>query len=93
MAEENTGKLSGGTFSVTGMKATMSVHGPMTPDNPFYANIGRVASEWSHLEHTLDLIVWDLCDQQPRLTACITAQIMGVGGRCKAILSLGAPRT
>jgi len=77
-----------GKFMVTG-RANLSLHGPLPADHPFYANVGRVASEWSHLEHTLDLIIWDLSSLAPSLAACITSQIMGVGPRCKVILSLG----
>ncbi|HET6391035.1 hypothetical protein [Hyphomicrobium sp.] len=58
--------------------------------------IGRVASEWAHLEHTLDLIIWDLAgwklNMHQSVLACITAQIMGVGPRCKVIQALGELR-
>jgi hypothetical protein len=77
---------------VTGFARAVTHH-PLPADHPFYANIGRVASEWAHIEHILDLVIWELArvEQQP-LGACITAQIMGVGGRCKAIVALGGLR-
>jgi hypothetical protein len=61
----------------------------------FYGLVGRVASEWSHLEHTLDNIIWILASFRvgalgANIVACITSQIMGVGPRCKAIASLAA---
>src|SRR5436190_450935 len=28
--------------------------GPLPDDHPFYALVGRVASEWAHLEHIVD---------------------------------------
>ena len=59
-------------------------------DHPTYAAVGLIASEWSHLEHVLDLLIWQLADVQSKRGACITAQIMGVPGRCKAIILLGS---
>src|SRR3954462_14881620 len=56
------------------------------PDDHFFYNlVGRVASEWSYFEHTLDLIIWELATWQTdaltdQIPACITAQIMGVPG-------------
>jgi hypothetical protein len=43
-------------------------------DHPIYSLVGRVASAWAHLEHALDLIIWDLSEIDPQRTACITAQ-------------------
>jgi hypothetical protein len=61
-------------------------------EHPFYALVGRVASEWSHLEHILDTTIWGLLGTSEELTACVTSQIMGVGPRCKAIMTLGFAR-
>ena len=77
-----------GTFAMVTGHATLSVHGPLPADHPFYASVGRVASEWAHLEHTLDLIIWELTGLHPKYAACITSYIMGVGSRCKAIIAL-----
>lgn len=69
----------------------VSVHEPLPAAHPFYAKVGRVASAWAHLEHLLDLIIWDLMgDGGRQRMACVTSQVMGVGPRCKIILSLGA---
>ena len=73
----------------------LRVHTPLPSDHPFYATVGRVASEWAHLEHILDLVIWDLVAYRAgglgsNVVACITSQIMGVGPRCKAIVSLGS---
>jgi hypothetical protein len=38
----------------------VTIHGPLPEDHPFYALVGRVASEWAHLEHILDTTIWDL---------------------------------
>lgn len=66
-----------------------AAYSALPAEHPFYAAIGRVASEWAHLEHTLDAIIWSLADGPDHQTACVTAQIMGVGPRCKAIIALG----
>ena len=60
----------------------------ISPGHPFYATVGLVASEWAHCEHILDLVIWKLATTDPRYGACITAQIMGISGRCKAIVAL-----
>jgi hypothetical protein len=66
---------------------------PSLPEkHPFYLLVGRVASEWSHLEHILDTTIWNLLNIQHMLAACVTSQIMGVGPRCKAIITLGHAR-
>ncbi|SIO61531.1 hypothetical protein SAMN05443247_08858 [Bradyrhizobium erythrophlei] len=61
----------------------------VAPDgHPIYALVGKVASDWAHVEHTLDVIIWDLSGIDHRKGAAITAQIMGAYGRFKAILAL-----
>jgi len=57
------------------------------PDHPIYAYVGRIASDWAHVEHTLDLIIWELAGIDPAMGACITAQMNGVYSRCKAIIA------
>jgi hypothetical protein len=57
-------------------------------DDPIYALIGRVASTWSHLEHILDEIIWDLVGIEASRVACITGQIIGATNRYRAITSL-----
>jgi hypothetical protein len=61
----------------------------VAPDNhPIYTLVGRAASAWAHLEHTLDLIIWDLIGLDPKRIACVTAQIIGATNRYRAIESL-----
>jgi hypothetical protein len=57
-------------------------------DHPIYALVGRVASGFAHLEHVLDLIIWDLTGIDASRVACITAQINGSRPRYAAIISL-----
>ena len=68
--------------------ARMRVHGPLPKEHALNAMIGHVASEWSHVEHILDLIIWELAKVPYPYGACITAQVMGSYGRCKAIIAL-----
>ncbi len=50
--------------------------------------IGRLASSWAHLEHTLVLIIWDLAGIEQARAACVTAQILDATNRYKTIISL-----
>jgi hypothetical protein len=57
-------------------------------DHKIYSLIGRVANDWAHVEHTLDLLIWDLALVDPDRGSCITAQMLGVYNRCKTIIAL-----
>ncbi|QIE55967.1 hypothetical protein G5B40_11185 [Pikeienuella piscinae] len=68
---------------------SMGTYIPLPDAHPLYAMVGRVVSEWAHLEHVLDQTIWTLLSNAAREeTACITAQIMGVRPRCLTIISL-----
>jgi hypothetical protein len=56
-------------------------------DHPIYSFVGRVASEWAHLEHSLDLIIWELAGIDQIAGACITAQILGATPRYRTLLT------
>jgi hypothetical protein len=60
---------------------------PPTLDR-YYREVGRIASEWSSLEFTMDYLIWQLArvDQQPG--TCITSQLNGVGARLRTIIAL-----
>jgi hypothetical protein len=82
-----------GRATVSGV-ITVQVHTPLPENHPFYALVGRVASEWSHLEHILDLVIYDFVTSRfgasvpANVLACVTSQILGVAPRCRAIQSL-----
>jgi hypothetical protein len=57
------------------------------PEHPIYSFVGQVASEWAHLEHILDLIIWDLAAIARQDGACITAQLMGVSPRYRTLIA------
>lgn len=63
---------------------------PVKPpdDHKIYSFVGRVASDWAHVEHLFDEIIWRLAGTDPIRGACITAQMMGVYPRCKTIIAL-----
>jgi hypothetical protein len=61
-------------------------------DHPFYAVIGRVAAEAARLEHTFDLIIWELSGVNHELGSCITGQLAGSYGRFNAIQALAAAK-
>ena len=66
---------------------------PLPENHPFYAMIGKVASQWAHLEHILDCTIWELLGSIPQVeAACVTSQLMGVRPRCQAIISLCTSR-
>ncbi len=86
------GPIGSGPISSTpiaGALPKVEIHGPLPVDHKFYALVGRVASEWSHLEHILDATIWDLLPVNQMFAACVTSQIMGVRPRCNAIQTLG----
>jgi hypothetical protein len=86
--QKETGGMAFSGIGIHG-SARLSVHSPLPAQHPFYALVGQVASEWAHLEHILDVIIWTMVSSVDRVTiACVTSQIMGVGPRCKVILNL-----
>ena len=58
-------------------------------ESPYYKAIGRVASYWTHFEHILDEIIWDISQVPEDIAICITGQMMGATPRFKAIDALG----
>lgn len=59
-------------------------------DHKIYSLVGRVCSEWAHLEHILDETIWDLAEINPERGACITAQLIGHRPRRLTIIALTA---
>jgi hypothetical protein len=78
----------GGSYMIMGSEATLSVHAPLPESHPISSLVGHVASTWAHLEHTLDLAIWELLGVPPQVGASVTAQIMGAASRCKTIVAL-----
>ena len=52
------------------------------------AAIGRVARSWGHLEHMIDLIVWDAARLPHQIGACITSQMGSVHPKLRALGAL-----
>jgi len=83
------------TVAVQGVAAAASIgtavgraYARPPADHEIYNLIGRVSSEWAHLEHTLDRIIWLLAGLEPPVGACITAQMMGIWPRTLSITAL-----
>jgi hypothetical protein len=83
-------QVAASTSAVAGVYAPIVVQPPAVtiapPGHPIYALIGRAASAWAHLEHTLDLIIWDLLAIEQARAACATAQVIGATNRYKIII-------
>ena len=59
------------------------------------AAIGRVARSWGHLEHMVDLILWETAEVEQQFGACITAQMgwsESVGNHFSAAVSADGKR-
>jgi hypothetical protein len=78
-----------GTAASTLLPITQWSISPLPDDHAVYTLVGRVASEWSHFEHTLDMIIWELAGvASEEIGACITSQIMGAIPRFRSIITL-----
>ena len=52
------------------------------------AAIGRVANAWANLEFEIDLTIWALMGVPQMMSACVTAQLMSIHPRLKALKAL-----
>lgn len=57
-------------------------------DNPVFSLVGQVCAEWAKLEHTLDLIIFEMIGGDRFPMSTLTAQIMGARPRLTAIVTL-----
>jgi hypothetical protein len=81
-------KAAASAFVSTGVTIEMTVHRRLPADHPIHALVGRVASEWAHVEHLLDLIIWQLAKVEEPIGACLTGQMLGSFARITAIQAL-----
>jgi hypothetical protein len=58
------------------------------PEHQIYSLVGQVAASWAHIDHLLDILIWQLSDVDAQAGACITAQIGGTYGRFRAVIAL-----
>ena len=56
--------------------------------NAFYREMGRIASSWGALEFLIDQTIWKLAGLDDKPGACLTAQIIAIHGRSRALVSL-----
>src|SRR5436853_536115 len=81
-----------GFFQTKGGIAAFLFHTSLPEEHPFYSLIGRVAAEAAQVEHTLDLIIWELSGVKHELGSCITGQLAGAYGRFNAIQALASAK-
>lgn len=84
-------KIAASVGTASGHATAQAMSGAVTrpsDDHPIYTLIGRVASDWSHLEYQLDGIIGLLANTEAQITACLTAQYMGSYARLNAIVAL-----
>jgi hypothetical protein len=67
---------------------TIMVFSKPPDDHEIYNLIGRVASEWSHLEYLLDQTIWEAARLTQHEGHCITGQIVGPTPRLYALIAL-----
>jgi hypothetical protein len=70
----------------------LRTYGPLPPAHPFYEIVDRVSSEWAHLEHALDMIIWELAGIDQKLGSCVTGQLGGHWPRINAITALASAK-
>jgi hypothetical protein len=75
-------------FVLTPGTVEVSILSPLPHDSPIHNLVGRVAADWSQVEHLLDVIIWQLARLDDTTGACLTGQIMGSSGRIWAIMAL-----
>jgi hypothetical protein len=85
-------KVEAGAFAMATGRATMTVRKPLPPDHPMHALVGRIAADWSQVEHVLDIVIWRLANVDDATGACLTGQIIGSFGRITAIYALSKHR-
>lgn len=86
-------KAETGHFKIDGNSLRFTVQTKLPEEHGAYSLIGRVASEWAHFEHVLDLTIWELVGAEAAKVSSLTAQMMGAYPRIKAIISLLRTRT
>jgi hypothetical protein len=81
-------------FKIVGVPPglTIQTSDDLPSDSPIYALVGRIASAWARLEHTLDYAIWELSGLDQHTGACLTAQMLGHRPRCEALIALCSRR-
>jgi hypothetical protein len=61
---------------------------PLDQHEAHFAAVGRLVDTWAHLEFNIDQAIWELAGVDQAFGACITAQLIGVNGRLRALRAL-----
>jgi hypothetical protein len=75
------------SFAVT-PNSRMETPQPLPSGHQIFSLVGETSSEFARLEHILDTVIWKLAGTEPALTACVTAQLIGIRPRCLTITAL-----
>lgn len=54
----------------------------------YYTGVGRVAVAWSFFETHVNMTIWELADIEQQMGACITAQIIPIMPRFRAMVAI-----
>jgi hypothetical protein len=85
--DENSPLINAAVSSALGISALFRVFRRAPDGHPIYQIVGQVASEWAHLEHTLDTLIWRLASINHADGSCITAQLMGATPRYRTLIA------
>ena len=92
MPEDDNVPLPTFRMTLTAPDVGLRVDRRMKANHPVYRLVGRVVTEWAQLEHTLDLIIWEMAGLTYTMGSCITGQLSGHYPRFNAIQTLAKAR-
>lgn len=55
---------------------------------PYYAAVGKIATNWAFLETYVNRFIWELMDVEQFVGACLTSQIIAPSNRFRALIAL-----
>jgi hypothetical protein len=68
------------------------VHGRPPEDHPLYALVGRFVIEFAHLEHSIDVVIWDVIGGGQADAALKTRNLVGATKRIDRLIKLASKR-
>jgi hypothetical protein len=71
---------------------TVRVHGKPPEDHPLYGLVGRFVVEFAHLEHSIDVIIWDVIGGGQADAALKTRDLVGATKRIDMLIKLASKR-
>ncbi len=71
---------------------TVRVHGKPPENHPLYTLVGRFVIEFAHLEHSIDVIIWDVIGGGQADAALKTRDLVGATKRIDILIDLACKR-